>query len=75
MNTHVNLISYFIDELRKEGLISEIHYRNFKLKTYFDFLVSSGIKPIKARQKIAEEFFMSEKTVESIVYEIERTRT
>lgn len=65
---NIDLICDLVILLEKHGVLEEKHTRNFKIKKRYADLVKSGLRAGPARDIVGEEFFITEKAVQAILY-------
>lgn len=65
---NIDFICDLVMLLEKHGVLEEKHTRNFKVRKRYAELVKSGLRAGPAREIVGEEFFITEKTVQAILY-------
>lgn len=59
-----DLLNVFIEN----GRMSKYAFRRFQIELSYNEKIYQGIKPKDARRLTAEEFFLSEKQIEKVIY-------
>lgn len=52
----------------KHNIVLDYHLRDFKIKLKYNELIQKGMRSKDARFQVADEFFLSEKTIQKIIY-------
>jgi len=61
---HLELLEVFV----KHNVVPDIVLRNERIRLEYAKMKDDGIKPKTARANLAEKYFISEKSVETILY-------
>ncbi|GEM_PF-5227805 len=64
----IQLTKSLLDACIKNNLINKDSLRYFEVELTYHEYVIKGMKPKTAREKVAEEFYIAEKTVQHIIY-------
>lgn len=64
----IDLTNNFIELLIDKKLINEMSVRNFKINLRYNQLVQTGIVCKEARETVSSEFYLSDKTIQKIIY-------
>jgi hypothetical protein len=59
-----------LEVCNKHGLLPVNYIRNIKIKKRYKELIDSGLPGKEARDKLADEFYIGNKCVEYIIYDL-----